>query len=745
MRLGPLTLQAMIGSSIVLSPGIAWAQTEWAAPVPGYWRKASNWSPANIPDQPAEAARISVPGTYWVTLNTHATIASLDVSNPDVSFDITGQSITLLSGSFRNAGTIRSSMLFSAINGTLENLATGNLIIGSNTYSRITMSSIVNDGSIVLNNPLNPNAVYLDLVAPAALSGTGTLALNGESPSKAVVTLPDDDWLTNGIGHTVRGVGDLPDRIVNMGAIRPTGVGEWIVIGGGRITNHGELGAVDHADLQLSSSVIDQFGDGRIIADNALVRLTGAVVEGGLVTTARGGLIHCGTYINVTNDGLIHALPGGVGIREGTLVNNGLIVVTTNGEFKDSGIVAETSAALAGSGEVLLLSAPPYFASMRAREGAVLTHGPSHTVRGFGRVQGEIINLGLINADEPGGEIIFDGAEVSNAGVIRASPGAALMVSESDIDNGDTGRLVTDDATIRLADAVVIGGSIEAHGGGQVEIVGPTLLDDVRVSAPMRVLPGMTLQVGSHGAVIDTCLRLESDSVAQSRLEFFSTSTITGTGEISSGGSSQPCRIMIAPGATATIGPEIELSGRAVLSGTMEVQGTLAPDGMHGVLTSPGSILRLLPGSRLTVTLNESDAVPAVHGSGFVSLDGAVLHATLDDSGHPPFPFVHAVLTGTSVFGAFSRVGGDPLPYPWAWRARSSFGSVHIAVTCLADLNADLQTDILDLLDFLDAFSACEGAPAPCSHNGVDPDLSQDGLVDVLDFLDYIEAFSNVC
>ncbi len=64
---------------------------------------------------------------------------------------------------------------------------------------------------------------------------------------------------------------------------------------------------------------------------------------------------------------------------------------------------------------------------------------------------------------------------------------------------------------------------------------------------------------------------------------------------------------------------------------------------------------------------------------------------------------------------------------------------------CLADINLDGVSDILDFLDFIDGFSSCEQNPAPCPSPLLDTDVNTDGFVDILDFLDFIEAFSDGC
>ena len=66
--------------------------------------------------------------------------------------------------------------------------------------------------------------------------------------------------------------------------------------------------------------------------------------------------------------------------------------------------------------------------------------------------------------------------------------------------------------------------------------------------------------------------------------------------------------------------------------------------------------------------------------------------------------------------------------------------------SCPVDVNGDTEADVLDFLDFIDAFGACDGQPAPCAGaSGVSADFNGDTSVDVLDFLDFIDAFGAGC
>lgn len=62
---------------------------------------------------------------------------------------------------------------------------------------------------------------------------------------------------------------------------------------------------------------------------------------------------------------------------------------------------------------------------------------------------------------------------------------------------------------------------------------------------------------------------------------------------------------------------------------------------------------------------------------------------------------------------------------------------------CPADVTRDGLVDVLDFLDFLDAFGQCNTLPGPCVPLGlsVDGDFNGDTTVDVSDFLDFFDAF----
>lgn len=160
--------------------------------------------------------------------------------------------------------------------------------------------------------------------------------------------------------------------------------------------------------------------------------------------------------------------------------------------------------------------------------------------------------------------------------------------------------------------------------------------------------------------------------------------------------------------------------------------------GLRVIDTATNTVVRTitLPGS---ATIRESYLSP---------VDGQLYLAGQDNTGGKLWVFDAAGaatsfvdvfdLTSSPVDLAFSESLGQAivsLPIP------DGVDVVQIRALCTADINGDTVVDILDLLDFLQSFDACDGLPAPCDVGGVSADINGDTVVDVLDLLDFLQAF----
>ena len=67
-----------------------------------------------------------------------------------------------------------------------------------------------------------------------------------------------------------------------------------------------------------------------------------------------------------------------------------------------------------------------------------------------------------------------------------------------------------------------------------------------------------------------------------------------------------------------------------------------------------------------------------------------------------------------------------------------------MVLACSADYICDGIVDTNDLTSFLNDFAACEQQPAPCGSAG-NADVNADTIIDILDLLDYLDAYATPC
>lgn len=76
--------------------------------------------------------------------------------------------------------------------------------------------------------------------------------------------------------------------------------------------------------------------------------------------------------------------------------------------------------------------------------------------------------------------------------------------------------------------------------------------------------------------------------------------------------------------------------------------------------------------------------------------------------------------------------------------ASRNFGVPMVAaLPCEADLNCDGESDILDFLEYLQAFGVCEGGEPGCDE--IRADYDQNGEIDIMDVMAFMDAFGAGC
>lgn len=89
-RWGPLTVLLLLCQSIFA------VTVSWNNPAGGQWTVATNWNPAKVPTASDDVA-ITLPGSYVVTLDQNATIASITLGGPtgEQTLDVLGGTLTI--------------------------------------------------------------------------------------------------------------------------------------------------------------------------------------------------------------------------------------------------------------------------------------------------------------------------------------------------------------------------------------------------------------------------------------------------------------------------------------------------------------------------------------------------------------------------------------------------------------------------------------------------------------------------
>ena len=302
--------------------------------------------------------------------------------------------------------------------------------------------------------------------------------------------------------------------------------------------------------------------------------------------------------------------------------------------------------------------------------------------------------------------------------------------------NGDTRTNITN--FFLFADAYQTGGNAQIRGFQFVEIDLPNA-----VYAGDLVVGNGHLRSG--GASSDLAERLKAAQNIAYYIDYLFNGAGTGTPDPNA-------KILDSPAATSILGANTPVIWGGDLNEDEQTNGRKGPaewmtnaastggtDGTDRDRTDSAADTATEPfgGSRTTqgsskldyILYQNSVATPAVQ---------AVFNSSQVPAGKHPFPVSTFPIGASAVSGTasdhrpvivdFVLALAPPPPPP-----------------CPGDVNGDTFVDVLDFLDYFDAFGQCENQPAPCVPPGttIDADFNGDTFVDVLDFLDFFDAFGS--
>lgn len=284
--------------------------------------------------------------------------------------------------------------------------------------------------------------------------------------------------------------------------------------------------------------------------------------------------------ISIDNPGATLSLGNFPYTLGGDLSNSGTVFVNTNGSNFNSTITFNTDATITGNGSIVLNGiSSPIRATITASAGTVLTHQSGHSIRGGGRLQGEMNNLGLIVADNP------NTAGLSLSGTLDQGGGGTAGA-----DNG--ARLILG------SNATTIGGELFTINGGEIVAENQHTIDGVNISGDLNI-PGSGITLIADGDFTNSgTMSLNPElAVFNAILRLNNSATINGDGTIvmRAPSATNDAQIVTGDSSTAQIGPLQTVRGSGLISGesggTISNLGTINADDPDDQLQLLGSHL----------------------------------------------------------------------------------------------------------------------------------------------------------
>jgi hypothetical protein len=264
-------------------------------------------------------------------------------------------------------------------------------------------SGLLNNGILTVNNNAAGAVTDLFFEDSSALSGSGTLVLNGFI-SRARLTAATGETVTHASPHTIRGYGQILADMVNNSLISADVTNQTLFIDNATIDNNATIQATAGGTMDLNGSTIDN-QTGVIRADAGNIRIGSTNINGGTIESVNGGTL----LVDLSSAFDAVALEGPLTIEFGDtlsitngLTNNAVLTVNNNAGGAITSLRFDDNATLEGTGTVVLNGF-----SNRARlfgldETITATQAATHTIAGEGQIVVALINNGTIAPGFPG-------------------------------------------------------------------------------------------------------------------------------------------------------------------------------------------------------------------------------------------------------------------------------------------------------------------------------------------------------
>lgn len=593
----------------------------------------------------------------------------IDVTNGVVS---TGPLASLTGGEIFGAGggSFRVTSSPSDMSDVLLNASLG--IEGGDTL--LLAGPLENNGTITINDNSTVFNSILSFDASTAISGAGTIQMQTNGSADDAQIRANGVTGTLGAGQAVIGSGQIQGTITLLGSMTADHPSTDLVI----------------QDTVSGSGVLRAVGDGRLAFSSATVSgLTLETTDNGIVA-AENGSTDASDVVNTGNMGIAG---GGTTLSlVGDLTNNGLLTINyTNTVF--NGILRfNADAAILGNGDIRMITSGSLGdAQLVASDGFTGTLGAGQTLAGSGQIDGTIVNLGVINGDDPAATLEILG-DVTGPGVVRSDAGRVLVRSGS-----------------------IAGQTVETTGSGIVSAAGFSTMTDTVSNGAMGIDgSGATMDVFGTFENNGTYLINATDQVFNAVMRLNDAAGVSGTGTITleTAGSFADAQISVIDGVASQLGSGQTLTGSGQLRGELAIHGTMDPAGDDRALDAHNAELTMSSTSHTRFDLGganngEFDRF-TLNGTSSIDLAGSV-EITLDAGYGPLFGDTWDVVGGAAaavVTGTFDSYDLPAAPPTLAYRVFYEPNRVYVRLTCAADFNGDAAFNFFDISSYIDLYNA---------------------------------------
>ena len=560
------------------------------------------------------------------TINNAAGSIKVDGGASSVQFVnaavIQGGSLTTANGGVLGSASGQSITLDGNSHGALNNLGT---YTGANNSITTLEGTINNTGAIQIN--ATANNTFLQINNGVMLTGAGTVTLGTTGGGTAFINQAVGGSVLTNAGNLIQGTGQIGNNgltLINQGTVEANQSGRAMVINPATLTNAGLLEAIGGGVLQLSNAAFNNAG-GSIKVDggaSSVQFVNGAVIQGGTLATANGGTLGVAASNTITLDGTTHGTLTNLGAYTGAnnstttlvgnVINSGLIQI--NAAANNTFLAINGGVNLMGAGTVMLSTSGGGTAFINQAVGGSILTNSGNIIQGTGQIGNNgltLINAGTVNANLTGLGLVVNPNTVANAGLLEASGGGVLVLSNSSINNAG-GSIVVDGAAslVQFVNAAIIqGGTIGTVNGGVLGVAsGNSITLDGSTFGPLTnsgtysgsnnsttVLAGTivnngTIQVNATGN--NTFLRVNGAV------------TLQGTGTVSLSSNSE---------ATAFINETVANSTLTNAGNTIQGSGQIGSNGL--ALVNQGTIDRGIVGTDDGAESHDADQ-SGIAGSG---------------------------------------------------------------------------------------------------------------------------------